>query len=526
MKTTPQDPVTYNDFLEEGSLAEESGDRWLGSDVSKALRFYQKSYDAYTKSLELNWSTENSDAFYNAARLLLQVYLLEKSSNGLVIRDLTDMGDIHGANSVVKSISEILDVHLKALEICGRNQDLLYNTATVYVEMLDDMIDSDYNVPLDELCSKYRSGEEILVELIPQQVNALESFVCDLASSNTESNVSFASGSSPPAMDQEQEEFESIEVTQPVDIFETVMLSYRLVQTTYENLSEGGEAVSVVAQTVAPFIDSLDQVASELILKYSEQSEFKNEMLENITASQVNELKIAKQSIISLQDNDGSRILESWERFFVSEVPDEIPEKYLTSVDNVQTVMERNDQTLYTINNSNRIDKEWYWRMLSQQNSLLKKAQGLTQDQLNAKRKLPSGVEQGIGSTIIQLCDIMIARADLSLQMASVKYYEPSVRNESALLQNCKTLLKSSMNIANSSGGLRERAIEKIDREKKLSESVFRLCLVDGKTSVSDLDEIMTRPRWMREYTQLKKVDVYEELLQRIPYQSVLSGYI
>lgn len=111
----------------------------------------------------------------------------------------------------------------------------------------------------------------------------------------------------------------------------------------------------------------------------------------------------------------------------------------------------------------------------------------------------------------------MIARADLNLQMSMIKDYEPSMKNQAALLQNSRTLLKSSMNIANTSGGLRERAIEKLDREKKLSEAVFRLCLLEGKTSLEELDQIMTRPRWLREYKETKRIDIYNEYLKQIP---------
>lgn len=511
--------------MEEGSIAEESGDRWLGSDIAKALRFYQKAYDAYTKSIELNWSAENADAYYNASRMLLQVYLLHKSSDGLALEDLTNIDEIYGPNSIVQTLNQILDKHLKALEICGRHLDLLYNTATVYVEILESDVTKEDNVPIDQLMLIYKSGEQILSELLPQQVNALETFVRDLASSTTETNAVSSSARSPnmehqhePEHEHEQEEFESDEVTQPVDVFETVLLSYRLIQATYENLSESGREVAITNTTVEPFVVSLDKIVNELLLKYSENSISKNEMLQNITPAQVNELKIAKNSIISLQISDAFEVINIWEKFFNNEVLDEIPEKYLSCVDTVQTVLERNDITLNTVNSSTSDwDKEGFWKLISQQNSLLKKAQGLTQDDLNAKKKLPLGVEQGIGSTIIQLCDIMIARADLNLQMSMMKDYEPSMKNQAALLQNGRILLKSSMNIANTSGGLRERAIEKLDREKKLSEAVFRLCLLEGKTSLEELDQIMTRPRWLREYKETKRIDIYNEYLKRIP---------
>lgn len=35
-------PSTATEYLEQGSIDEESGERWLGSDVSKCLRFFNK----------------------------------------------------------------------------------------------------------------------------------------------------------------------------------------------------------------------------------------------------------------------------------------------------------------------------------------------------------------------------------------------------------------------------------------------------------------------------------------------------
>ncbi|KAI5969852.1 hypothetical protein CANMA_001142 [Candida margitis] len=494
---TPQQPSTSSDFLEEGSIDEESGDRWLGSDIAKALRFYQKAYEAYTKSIELDPSAENRDAYYNASRILLQVYILNKSSDGLVLENLTNIDEIFGANSIVQDSSSILSKHLKALEINNGNTDLLYNTATVYVEILESDISKEENVPLDQLVAIYDSGSKLLTQLIPQQVNTLETFVRDLTESNTtESKAAAPTSVSLSNTEQEQEEFDYDEVTQPVDVFESIQLSYRLVQALYENIPSNND-IATINQLVTPFVALSDKVSNELVAKYCENSVSKNEMLQNISPLQ---------------------IINAWDTFFTNDVTDEIPEKYLSCVDVIQTVLERSDITLNSVNNSANVqDKESYWRILTQQNSILKRAQGLTQDGLNAKKKLPSGIEQGIGSTIIQLCNIMIARADLNLQLTMIKDFAPSVKNQAALLQNSRTLLKSCMNIANTSGGLRERAIEKLDREKKLSEAVFRLCLIEGKTSLQELDQIMTRPRWLREYKEIKKLELYNGYLNQIP---------
>ena len=91
-----------------------------------------------------------------------------------------------------------------------------------------------------------------------------------------------------------------------------------------------------------------------------------------------------------------------------------------------------------------------------------------------------------------------------------MKDYPPSVDNNEILFNNAKNLLRNAMNISNLNGGLRERMVEKIAREQAKLESVFRLCLLEDKKTVDDLDRIMTRKRWTEELPNLKKLGIYD----------------
>ena len=65
------------------------------------------------------------------------------------------------------------------------------------------------------------------------------------------------------------------------------------------------------------------------------------------------------------------------------------------------------------------------------------------------------------------------------------------------------------MKMAETTGGLREKATEKLGREKRRSEIVLRLCLLEQKISTAELDSIMGRTRWTAELPLLKELDIY-----------------
>ena len=47
---TDKEPETVDQCFNKGTEEEESGDRWITSDLSKALRFYQRAFDLYQKN--------------------------------------------------------------------------------------------------------------------------------------------------------------------------------------------------------------------------------------------------------------------------------------------------------------------------------------------------------------------------------------------------------------------------------------------------------------------------------------------
>ena len=141
---------------------------------------------------------------------------------------------------------------------------------------------------------------------------------------------------------------------------------------------------------------------------------------------------------------------------------------------------------------------------------MLKRAQELLNEQMQLQKKSNLQLED-LGSLIVQMSEVIIARADIELQRSLINNYSSSVNNHLVLMTNCKNLLKNAINIANLNGGLRERMMVKINREQCKLEAVFRLCILENRTSIEELDKVMTRNKWVNELPNLKKLGLYDD---------------
>lgn len=498
-----QIPTTASEFLEQGSIDEESGDRWLGSDLSKSLRFFDKAFANYLQAGQLDSSL--SDAYYNSARLLLYVYQIVKK-----VPHNHDAITGNGPLRVIQSIEQIINVYEEALTICqrlgGALNDLLYNYAIVYLEWLELQQQQD-EVGLQKLVEVYHKILEVFQKILVQQTEDLQKFIQDLANIDSDTGSINTKGSNGNNNNEAtQEELVSEEVVQPTDVFETLLSSYKLIQYMYEN-AISNEVIPAINKLIAPLLELNDQISQLLIEKYSEMTHL-TDMVSNITMHDINELKLIKLNIVALTEIDIMEVVELWRND--QEISADVSEKFMIASDNLQSLLDRNDINLETINlDGSQANKEKYWKILTFQNSLLKKAQELVNAQMQSQKKNNLQLED-LGSLIAQLSGIIVARADIELQRSTMINYPPSMDNHEILFNNAKNLLKNAMNTANLNGGLRERMSEKIAREQSKLEAVFRLCLLENKRSIEDLDRIMTRKRWTEELPNLKRLGIYD----------------
>lgn len=491
-------PSTPEEFLDQGAIDEESGDRWLGSDLAKALRFYQKAYDLYLKAIELGNGSVLIDSYYNASRLLFQVYDTYSKTDGVDAADLPNVHEVVGSHSsVIQLLEMVVSAHESAIQVAEAalasiSLDLLFNTALVYTEVIEDGEYKSTGKDFSQVLVMGQKTQEILKTVLNRQVDELQKFVLELQNLQ---NPNFGKDNTPLQTDQfskgnKEEGYTSELVLQPPDLFDTVLAGYKLSQAILESVSSDIE-LPAARDMINPFLTTVDTVGEELVTNFSESNNSQPEFISSISPQQIDELAIYRRNIHGLLMTDLESVYLIWD----DELLPRTPERYMSAADNIQALLDRFDISIHSNTD------ETYWRALVQMNTHYKHAQELLNQQISEKRKT-SG--EGVGQLTSTLSNVLVARSDIDLQRSLLTSYEPAVKNAQILLGNAKTFLKSAMNIANTAGGLRERVIEKAQREKRKSEALIRLCLLEGKTTVVELDQILGRNRWPRELTYLK----------------------
>lgn len=488
-------------------MDEESGDRWIGSDLSKGLRFFQKAYISYSKAIQLS-PKGYLDSYYNACRLLFHVYNNYVKQDGVNVYTLVNVNDaISGSeDAVVQPLGNIVAAHERAIQIAMNSAisiplDLLFNTALVYTEQIEDL-QNQIDVPFEEVLNLSSKTQEYFQELLNQQTKSFQKFLKDLEDIDNEDEISTTAIES----DSETNEFESEESLQPNDVYETVISAFKLVQATLENMTSSEPyQLESATQLMQPFIISFEETAQELTARFSETNNT-NSMIQSISNEQQQEMQLIKSSIEGLTTNDLERLVSIWN----SDTLPISPERYMCTADNIQSFLDRNDINLETIS-SGQYNPEILWNALSKMTTSYKSAQDLLNLKLQEIKKTQvSGNDLGVGALIGQISDVVIARSDIDLQRSQIGNYEPAIKNQQILFQNCKTFLKSAANIANTSGGLRERAAEKLLREKRKVEAVLRLCVLENKTTIQELDNIIGRQRWVVELPYLSEMGYFK----------------
>lgn len=501
-----QSPQNAEEFLEQGAADEESGDRWFGSDVTKALRFYQKAYELYLACIRMA-PGQFPDSYYNAARLLFHVYNHYVSAEEVNVETLENVGNATSGNaeSVMQPIAVVLRAHEEALRFAGLTPsiDLIYNYALVHTAFLED---EDPSLP--DTLSYGSAAIQLFQQVLTRQVEELTSFAAEIkelvspelssTTDVTEPNVipdASLSGISPT-----KEEHTSEEVLQPVDVLDTVVAAYKLALAMVECTISSD--ISPVVDIVQPFLESCDTIASELMTSFSISTNQTPEMISSIEPENYDEYAVNRAFLHSFAHiDDAATYINYWNQDSLPRTPD----RYMLSADGLGLFLERHS---LNVKLAHADQAATLWKCLSQMNTYYKSAQDLLQAQYLQKAKAPSGTNEGLGSLISQVCKVTIARADIEVQRCQLDQ-ELARKSREVLLKNAKTLLKNAMKMAETTGGLREKATEKLGREKRRSEIVLRLCLLEQKISTTELDSIMGRTRWTAELPLLKELDIY-----------------
>lgn len=508
-------PESAEDYADEGMKEEESGDRWLGSDLSKALRFYQRAYANYVKATQISPET-NLDCYYNAARLLFNVYQNYSKTRAVIRGDLVNVNDalIGEEHAVLQDLPYIISVHEKtigiALRISGNvPKDLLFNTALVYTEALEDEemnLESDFSVAL-ELGSK---ALDMIAKLLSTQTNELVQFTAELDALKNYSSGElglFAKVNNEGTS--RTEELTSEEAVQPPEIFETVLEGFNAIQSILENVSDPSTPLRQAHDLINPYLTEFKQVAENLTSNFSELNSNRNEMVLPISKDMLGDALIRECCVTVLSANELENATFIWNG---SDLPS-TPEKYMVAADSLQTLLDRNDINVETEGQDKGIG-ELYWKTLTQMSEYYRTAQGLLTERKSELFK----ANESCGLVIAQIGEVIIARADVDLQRAQISSVEISGNTREVLLKNVNTLLRNALQVTNTTGGLRERVTERLEREKKKSGAALRLCILEKKITLSELDRIIGRKKWLEELPELVKLRFFKRFgIEDIP---------
>lgn len=484
---TSSDPEELIDFA---SIEEESGDRWRNSDLSKALRFYQRAFEAYTKALELSEKQTNlifnrSECYYNAVRLLFQVYCHYTGS------DCVDMGNLSsalevlqvGLKSVLQDLNSIAMAHERAINLSGDSPaiDLLYNAGLVYIEVVENLDD-------DSVIIEATIRALILLrQVFTRQVEEFQEFL-QSGGALKENQVTVTT------------------TAQPADILDTGLSLFNLFR----------------AYIDTDFILRNDSPMIELRLSFSEVSAVIEDLLNKyptsldlelpITQDQRTTYIISREYLRSTQLDFESACL-NWDS---AELP-ETAVRYMSAADSVQSILDRSKINLGPNGDENLSDTEIllvtdgnvnsvnnYWAALSKISTYLKKAQNILETRSKELKK--SVHQKELGTLILQVCTVYIARADIDQQRSQLRHPEGQSHRQ-ILKKNVLAFLENVLVLSSNTGGIRETTMEKLLRGKRLLEANVRLLILEGK-----LEEIKLKCEnvmWKEEYDLCKSYWFY-----------------
>ncbi|ESW97530.1 hypothetical protein KL918_001144 [Ogataea parapolymorpha] len=451
---------------------EEFGDRWLGSDLAKALRFYQRAYCLYLESLRLQ--TDYLDSRYNVSRLLFFVYDRYVKNEAVILDELENCSEaLTGtASSVVRPLQEIIQVFQESIQISQTAEDfpwdLYYNAALCYLEYMEELVNNGDS--FSELVSCGQECLELLRKVLEHQMREL---------------AALSSPEEPQVIAKEHEYETQQEAIVPPTVLETCVTGYKILATVYEGAISEDER-GLVERKFADAALKLDELASTLVNQYSAPV---HDFIPPLSAEDLEQLHLTRLYYEAAKADTFDKLLDLWQG-------SKSVEKLLLENESYRTFLAKKD----TIPAATR------WHVLSSISNRYKEAFELLKQEYDQLKRTATNSQ--LGSKIAQMCSILIERADVDLERSQTATLEEKTRN--ILATNANKLLRNAITYSQQSGGLRESVLEKLARRKKLKEASTRLCILEGKTSTEELDKIVGRTFWPQELHELKELGIYK----------------
>lgn len=488
--TIKSEPVTYSDFFELGIEEEESGDRWIISDLSKSVRHYHRAIQYYQNSIDLNPSGEsNFDAWFNKCRLNFHIF--------------STLKDVH-VDAELQNVSEcesVLNIRLDDVRVEHEdiirgfndderiiNWDFYYDYGLVLIELVES---GDH--AFEELETFITNGAQLFNKLLDFLTAELDQFIQRLNGSE-ELIQDNSEQSATSENENEPKEYTMIEQVTPKVVFDSVLTTLKFIQVSLE-ASENPYQVEHYKRALTGLLNRAIGIKQVLIEKFNPQNDNVNDL--NLSQEEVFESELTLHSIKGLFITDLSTLTAHWDAFAYKENQSA---RYLAESDSIQSFTDHYFDELTT--------SEVQWEALGYINKCLRTAQDLIkvdlQDQVNKKSSL-------ISNRVSKSVEILINRADNELRRSQLKC-QKSDENRDVHKRNVIALLKNGLTLSETNCGLREIILDRLKREKLRRECIVRLVVfTNTRFTKDDLIRNLGINYYLDEYKELAEVEPYKE---------------
>ncbi|CCH45917.1 hypothetical protein BN7_5504 [Wickerhamomyces ciferrii] len=480
------------DYLDQGVEEEESGDRWIISDLSKSLRFYQKAYDYYIEAINKNDGLV--DAYYNADRLLFHIWEVYHSIPLIILNN------VDGCDVVNYPLREIKEKHEFVIKKFPQiTWELKFNLILINLEIIEEF---NENFKYEDLLKICDDCVGILEGVLDYQLKELDLFLKKLENPFEDQGDQDEQGG-----EQDDDDYEVMEQITPSSVLETVLTSYKLIETSLGNC-ENQIQINLLNENFKSFQIKLSEILELLFGKFNPDLNPENKYQLNFIQQEIQDIKLVIHTNEGFLINDYESLLTHWSNSERLKGLEQNSSRYLAEADSFQ-----NFKGLLS-SSPEGLNSELHWIIINQINLNLKKSQELIKLEMDTEILNKTAEVSSKNSKIIE---VLILRADNELIRSSFKDLESSIKNHDILVQNAINLLKNGLNLSNANCGLRETIIDKFKKEKLKKECVLRLLLLTRDSiTQDDLIRNIGINYYSKEVEDLQNVEIYKPLFSKV----------
>lgn len=474
-------PVNQDDFYLEAIDFEEQAERWLLSDIKRALRLYLKAYEMYEMGLVAPEPTEKCtyNILYNETRLLLQLHFDYMENNGYInILQYLNLDDIEGVHGILKTLPEIIErfeIVLNKYETIVDTWDLQSNLLNSYLSLIENYDKCELSSEqILQLVNKFTTlSQNLILYQINETEKNNEAIINDTKGESgddsfTRDSLGDASakisndGSGVDVNNEHStDNGELMEVSDDVTsetlsevLINCLKFNQSLLEIMIESKFEQEQLLNVVQ------LNYLDDIVNKQLMSLNDIIESHSHLGLNM-----NDIKLVEYAITGIKLLYGNASEQDLETYLSQPIPVTIPvideiDFNLVKIDIIEVAINCVPDDLIAMK----------WKLCTQLNVILTE----TRNKLTAFRQsIIASHDQSdkskLSHVVFQLCDVTITAASNELQRYQIKANasneDPSASKVQAiLLKNAKTLLTNAQIISEKSCGMQETIVDKLKR--------------------------------------------------------------